>query len=794
MQISQTAARSSGGERSQDVRVGDRVRVRRQRWVVTAVRPHDQCSVITLSGLGPGNAGLERQVLAPFDLVESLASPRSLRIVRPRRWRRVCRQLIADGGPSSILRTARSARMDLMPYQLEPALAIIHGRGTRVLIADEVGLGKTVQAALIVSELKSRGAISRVLVLAPAGLREQWIEECSSRFKLRMAFFDMAAITRRRASLPAGVNPWAVEPFVVTSIDYVKRAEVRAAVEACRWDVLIVDEAHHAAIGTDRHDVVSALAGAAAYVVLLTATPHNGDADAFASLCALGEQSDSLLTFRRTRQQVGLPHQRRVHQVRVRPGGAERAMHAAVDAFVRAVQREPNGRDHATWLALSTLRKRALSSAFALQRTVERRLLSLNDGFDDAAQQLPLPLLDVGGEFDPSDDVPAWAIPALRDANHERALLSRIARAASSAIGRETKLAVLQRLLRRIREPAIVFSEYRDTLAHVFEHVSAGAAVLHGGLSRDERRRAIERFQHGSILLATDAAGEGLNLHRGCRIVVNLELPWNPMRLEQRIGRVDRIGQQRRVHVFHLIAAGTAEMRVLQRLGSRIARAQFDIGASNPLVAVPSSERREAATLRMEAEANSEHQRLAFARQMISAPSSPDLPERTIDRHALVTFTKRRSIRGRLGNRVLMLSRSTLADGLGQPIAYHLTAFTTRRNQDFVWSLPALDSVNSVIAGDEDYQRWLRTSLTTHHSFWTTRLARERNIAGARHLQSIRELQPGLFDRRAERVWFDREEQRREGIQDQTYHVDHAARLAHVDPPYSQIALVLFTR
>jgi len=110
-------------------------------------------------------------------------------------------------------------------------------------------------------------------------------------------------------------------------------------------------------------------------------------------------------------------------------------------------------------------------------------------------------------------------------------------------------------------------------------------AVLHGGLSRDHRRTAPQDFPSGRcrILLATDAAGEGLNLHHRCRFVVNLELPWNPVRLEQRIGRVDRIGQQAAVHAFHLIAQGTGEPRILARLRTRVAAAGADLGAPDPL-------------------------------------------------------------------------------------------------------------------------------------------------------------------------------------------------------------------
>src|SRR5262249_8928084 len=162
-----------------------------------------------------------------------------------------------------------------------------------------------------------------------------------------------------------GVNPWSVEPLIVTSIDYVKRPEVSPAVTSCRWDVVVVDEAHHATLGSDRYEAVQALCRRAPYVVLLTATPHNGNPQAFASLCALGQHGDRLLTFRRSREQIGHARARRIHQLFVRPGPEERRMHAALDAFVRAAQQEPGGRDPSTWLALSMLRKRALSSAFA---------------------------------------------------------------------------------------------------------------------------------------------------------------------------------------------------------------------------------------------------------------------------------------------------------------------------------------------------------------------------------------------------------------------------------------------
>jgi superfamily II DNA or RNA helicase len=796
VQISQSDRAEPGRPRTDSVRVGDRVRVRHQRWVVTEIRAYEDCSALTLAGLGPDNLGLEQQILTPFDLVEPLTSPRSFRIVRATRWRWTCRQLIADSGPAGCLRTARSARMDLLPHQLEPALAIVHGRGTRILIADEVGLGKTVQAALIVAELKSRGAASRVLVLSPAGLREQWVDEFASRFGLRVALFDMATAIRQRASLPVGVNPWSVEPLIVTSIDYIKRPEVRPAVQACRWDVVVVDEAHHAAIGTDRHDAVHALCSNAPYVVLLTATPHNGDPQAFTSLCQLGQHDDALTVFRRTRQQVGHARVRRIHQLRVRPGAEERQMHAALDAFVRAVHREPDGRDQSTWLALSTLRKRALSSAFALLRSVEHRLSALISANDDGARQLTLPLFDRAGEFDTADDVPAWTIPALRDTRYERELLSRVARSAAFAVGRESKLAALARLLRRIAEPAIVFTEYRDTLVHVRERVAPGATILHGGLSREDRRAAIRAFREGGVLLATDAAGEGLNLHHNCRVVVNLELPWNPMRLEQRIGRVDRIGQTRTVHAFHLIAGGTAEVRVLQRLGIRIARAQADVGVPNPLSAQqPSDGSSGLATARMEAESSREHDRLTLARRVAPPASTASFDASlAIERHPLVTFTKRRAIRARLGSQVLTVFLSVLAEESGQPVAYDLLPVQLRFRLHEPWSLQQLESLGGLLTGDRRYNDWLTSSLAIHAAFWKTRLTRERSIANGREGMALAELQPGLFDLRAEHTWIDEEERRNGALREHARFATAAMRRATLVTDIPQIALVLFTR
>jgi superfamily II DNA/RNA helicase len=199
---------------------------------------------------------------------------------------------------------------------------------------------------------------------------------------------------------------------------------------------------------------------------------------------------------------------------------------------------------------------------------------------------LRLPLGNLWGETTDADQAPAWpAVLGLADRQHERCLLGALLAAAQDAATGETKLVYLTRLLGRTREPVVVFTEYRDTLLHVRRAMLRPTAILHGGLRREERADVLRIFGStpGIVLLATDAAAEGLNLHHRCRMVVNLELPWNPSRLEQRIGRVDRIGQQRVVHAFHLVATELGETAVLDRLRARIAVAAADVEASDPL-------------------------------------------------------------------------------------------------------------------------------------------------------------------------------------------------------------------
>src|SRR5262245_6259195 len=474
-------------------RPGDAVTARGARWVVVDVRPFDDCRLITLSGTAPPVAGVERRLLDPFDRIDATERRPAPRIVSGARWRTACHAAIADDTPPGSLRRARTADIDLLPHQLEPALAILAGRGCRALLADEVGLGKTIQAGLILAELLARSWIERVLVLTPAGLRDQWTRELARRFGIGAALVNGSSLRRLAATLPIGMNPWTAVPLAVASIDYVKRAEVLPAVAACRWVAIVVDEAHGTCGDSDRRAAVQALAARASYVLLLTATPHSGDRDAFASLCRLGSvDGDRLLIFRRRRADVRVGDPRRVRTLLVRLTPAERAMHVALADYADALRAE-RGEDAS--LALSVLHKRAFSSPWSLAQSVERRLAALErTPIEPDVEQLMLPLGDPDGDGSEDDLPPVWPTDlALGDPVRDRRLLTALLDASRAAAAADRKLATLARLLRRTSESAIVFTEYRDTLRHVERRLAGRRAIvtLHGGLTREERAAAL---------------------------------------------------------------------------------------------------------------------------------------------------------------------------------------------------------------------------------------------------------------------------------------------------------------
>ena len=540
------------------VEPGSIVTVRDEQWRIARVDAFDRCAVVTL------DAGCRRlRVIEPFDRI----LPVGRRIVRCHRRTvlRAALKTIAFARPPLGLWTAASATMDLLPYQLEPALAVLRG-ATRLLLADAVGLGKTIQAGLILSELRERGWVERALILSPAGLRATWADELHHRFGIACEVLDQPAIADTVATLPPGINPWTTHATAIASIDYVKRPEVLAALSEVPIDLLIADEAHHLTPGTDRGAAVCRLASRSPWCVLVSATPHSGDDAAFDYLTRIGSQRDSITIFRRSRRDARPTAGRREHIVRMHPAAIELELLRSVEHYAQAIWR---GNNPSAQLVAITIARRAASSTLALERTLRRRLMLLNQPLEPAQAVLPW---DEEDDADDSGAPALLAVPGLASETAERAaidhLLLLIDRCDTTA-----KLRWLAASVMRFREPAIIFTEYRDTLEAILavlpQHIRT--VWVCGATPACERRQVVDAFNRGAadVLVATDAAGEGLNLHHRCRLVIDVELPWNPLRLEQRIGRIDRLGQRRRAHGLRLFYPGTIEERVLDRLELR---------------------------------------------------------------------------------------------------------------------------------------------------------------------------------------------------------------------------------
>jgi superfamily II DNA or RNA helicase len=727
---------------------GTVVVVRDQSWTVASTEAFERCALVSLDGRGPDNMGRRLQVLTPFDGIRKVESGRP-RLRKRQAVLRTALTAIAHERPALGLWTAADANLDLLPYQLEPALAVLRG-ATRLLLADAVGLGKTIQAALILTELRARGLVDRALILCPSGLRASWRDELRDRFGLSAAVLDHAAIDSSLHDRPAGVNPWTGQPVVIASIDFVKRPEILAAVEGAAVDLVIADEAHHLTPGSDRGRAVERLAGRTPWLVLLSATPHSGDRAAFDYLTGIGSLGDPLAVFRRDRRDAGLRARRRGHLLRVVPTADEKRLLRGVTAYARAIWRARGQSDRAVQLVAITLARRAASSPEALRRTLARRLELLSGA------ALPLPVQaafqweDVD-ECDGDELDQHLSCAGLDDERAERQQLDELIGLARRAGSGSSKLRRLRRLLIRIGEPAVVFTEYRDTLSAAMGELAGDFRVgsIHGGLPAAIRHEVIRQFQRGDIdvLLATDTAGEGLNLHHRCRLVIDLELPWNPLRLEQRVGRVDRLGQQRPVHAVHLLHRDSIEGTVWRHLERRrrlaghaleglmppsdddMARVVFDDGS------LPPPEIRPIALIRVD-EAPAEAERVSHQRRLRQQLSA-------VSEHAVYAWPHRRQYRNDYGVALVEYTWLGAAGGMMERrvCAFQVAASTSRDSvcAANMWRQAAARIVDLAGPAQETQLQSMREAL----------LAR---IAAARAgLVSAPTLHQGsLFDRRAE--------------------------------------------
>ena len=535
------------------------------------------------------------RLLCPPDVLQM--QPTRVHQLTPRAWAHTLSAARVRGPGDEHFEAALEADVTPMPAQWVPMLALLSGRVRRLLLADDVGMGKTVQAGLLLRELHDRMPAARSLTVVPAGLVRQWDRELAERFTLQATVLDSTVLAERtHTGVPAG----AMLPgeACLISMDTVRQPEVTALLAQCTWELLVVDEAHLLAPGTARRESISHLATTAGRLLLMTATPFTGDARNDRLLVSTGQRSDGadrMLIVSRTAHSMGRPAVRE-RVARPAPGAVERRLHRQLDAYVARAAHETSegGVGH---LAAMLLRRRACSSLHALGISLQRRLDLLGQPAAQPDTQLVLPLADEDDAHDAWLRVPAW-----RDLDSERATLRAIAADVRASTGPGSKVRWLTRWMRRCREPVLVFTEYADTLRTIRKHLVASRTVtcIYGAQTGDQRHLAVERFCAGEVdvLLATDAAAEGLNLHHRCRLVVHVDVPWSPRRLAQRTGRLDRLGQRHRVHSTILVARGTNDEHVLATLAGRQSRVAAALDNTFGDLAVVASPRRLAVAVR----------------------------------------------------------------------------------------------------------------------------------------------------------------------------------------------------
>ncbi|RME54160.1 MAG: helicase [Deltaproteobacteria bacterium] len=509
-------------------------------------------------------------------------------------------------------------------YQLVPLLMALDASPVRLLIGDDVGIGKTIEAGLIVSELLARGSAERLLVVVPASLREQWRESLSRFFHLDAIILSGQTRPALERRLLPGESPWEAFPVVIASIDYLKRRTGEVLSHA--WDIVVVDEAHIAArphegpwrstLQKQRWEFLDALSRSdrVRHLLLLSATPHPGHTDSFASLLAalnpecVGEDG----TIRRhvarrhvvqrrrrdLREWYGhrTPFPQRSSRDEIIPmGPAEERLLHALRAYCRRLVKARAGTPIAGFVALH-LQRRALSSPKAILQSLTERIRKLRRLARSAAEEAAAVAEAEAAVTDhdsPADleDEDRWARidrAALLGTEEEIAELEKLRRRARALDpAQDGKLAWLLAhlpglLSRHPRAPRVlVFTRYKHTLEYLAAQLGrergrkgaplAGVEVftIHGEMTLQQRREVFHAFERAgrAVCIATDCISEGLDLQRGCAELVHYELPWNPNRLEQRNGRIDRYGQpEPTVGITTLVREDELDVTILEVL------------------------------------------------------------------------------------------------------------------------------------------------------------------------------------------------------------------------------------
>ena len=568
---------------------------------------------------------------------------------------------VADALTQDVLLAPIESSVIPLPHQIRALSRAIANDRVRYLLADEVGLGKTIEAGLIMRELKLRGLVKRTLVIAPKGLVSQWVAEMRAHFNehfqlvlpddiktlsrisaiddFRMKDFrfekDSAAISNQNSKIS---NPWQFFSQVVVPMDSVKPLDKRRGWTAAQvgehnrerfedlisagWDLVIVDEAHRLGGSTDqvaRFKLGQGLSEAAPYFLMLSATPHQGKTDAFHRLVSLIDAQEfpdiSSVTRERVQPYVIRTEKRRAIDADGKPlfkprrtqlgpvSWEERHRHQqllyeAVTEYVREGYNQAM-RERRSYIGflMILMQRLVVSSTSAIRTTLERRLEMLKTTANERELTLIKEDLEsfvsigVHSRFSPEEwadldgqeQIDVLLRTRLKALKNERAEVKLLLEAAARCeqIGPDAKAEALLDWLYRLQSEesdpelkALVFTEFvptQEMLRRFLTERGFSVVCLNGSMDMEERKRVQEAFAKDvRILISTDAGGEGLNL-QFCHVVINYDIPWNPMRLEQRIGRVDRIGQAHAVRAVNFVFEGSVEHRVREVLEQKLA-------------------------------------------------------------------------------------------------------------------------------------------------------------------------------------------------------------------------------
>ena len=521
-----------------------------------------------------------------------------------------------------------------LPHQIHALSRAISGDRVRYLLADEVGLGKTIEAGLVMRELKLRGLVRRTLVVSPKGIATQWVAEMQTHFNEQFQLVlgdDISTLQRLAPGADHRNSAWSMFDQVIVSLDSVKPVDKRRGWTAERvaeynrsrfedlitagWDLVVVDEAHRLAGSTDqvaRYKLGKGLAEAAPYVLLLSATPHQGKTDAFHRLMNLLDDDafpnmDSVSRDRiapyviRTEKRKAIDADGKPlfkpRRTQMAPVAWESRHHLqqllyeAVTDYVREGYNQAlrEKKRHIGFLMI-LMQRLVVSSTRAIRTTLERRLAALKDGEQQAS--LRLVELENGGDGSENldelydmdgqellDELLKSHMSALQsEGSHVETLLH--AAVHCEQAGPDAKAEALIEWIYQLQaeenEPdlmVLIFTEFVPTQEMLKEFLEArgiSATTLNGSMDMEERKQAQDAFRTSHrVLISTEAGGEGLNF-QFAHVIINYDIPWNPMRLEQRIGRVDRIGQPKTVRAINFVFEDSVEFRVREVLEQKL--------------------------------------------------------------------------------------------------------------------------------------------------------------------------------------------------------------------------------